>query len=438
MFHIHGGAFTSGTGNDPTFDGGSLASRGDVVLVDINYRLTTLGFLALNDGVTKGNFGFADQVVALDWVRANIHNFGGDADRITMLGQSAGAASIRAHLASPQSIGKFAAAIPMSNLAGSNYATTYSLYYTIPEEVTVAAEPILAATNCTNATSQLECLRQVPAFTLANMANVARFLVVDGTYLISDELQLSGKGPVANVHLMMGFMRDDGAAFIGFPTTTDVTTALNDDGFNASTVVPSGEFPQPAGSNTTLDVFNVTARVATDGEFRCLDQATAFAGAQNHLFKDIHFYEFNRSYQTPGFDPNAPACDAPITASRPFGDPDAEYFKCHSGELYFAFGNLLRMGLPLRDDNDLPFMQFTMDTWASFARTYDPNPDQGFLTARGFTNTSLELKTAGSWEPVTTSSFTLRELQWPSFQQGFREDTQCNVLGFPLSYYLNH
>lgn len=60
VFWIHGGAFTSGTGSDQTFDGGSLVSRGDVVVITINYRLGTLDFLALNDGVTNGNFGLAD------------------------------------------------------------------------------------------------------------------------------------------------------------------------------------------------------------------------------------------------------------------------------------------------------------------------------------------------------------------------------------------
>jgi len=64
----YGGAFTSGYSGDPTFDGDGLASRGDVVVVTINYRLGTLGFLALDDGETNGNFGLADQIVALDWV----------------------------------------------------------------------------------------------------------------------------------------------------------------------------------------------------------------------------------------------------------------------------------------------------------------------------------------------------------------------------------
>lgn len=60
MFWIHGGAFTGDTANDNVFDGGNIVSRGDVVLVAIDHRLGTLGFLALNDGDTRGKFGLAD------------------------------------------------------------------------------------------------------------------------------------------------------------------------------------------------------------------------------------------------------------------------------------------------------------------------------------------------------------------------------------------
>ena len=174
MFNIHGGNFSAGSGSDTSYDGGNLASRGDVVVVAINYRLTTLGFLALDDGVTNGNYGFADQIVALDWVQANIHNFGGNSDRITIMGQSAGASSVRALLASPKSIGKFAAAIPQSNVGGSNIASLDSLYYTIPEEVSISGNPILAATGCINATSHLDCLRAYDAQALAELSTVAK------------------------------------------------------------------------------------------------------------------------------------------------------------------------------------------------------------------------------------------------------------------------
>lgn len=72
VFWIHGGAFTSGSGSDPTVDGGNMVSRGDVVQVTINYRLSTLGFLAVPGTDIKGNYGIADQMIALKWVRQNI------------------------------------------------------------------------------------------------------------------------------------------------------------------------------------------------------------------------------------------------------------------------------------------------------------------------------------------------------------------------------
>lgn len=299
MFWIHGGAFTGGTGSDGTFDGGSFASRGDVVLVTINYRLTTLGFLSLNDGVIKGNYGLADQIIALEWVQQNIAAFGGDPDRVTIFGQSAGAASVRALLASPKAIGRFAAAIPMSNLAGADYATTYSLYYTPAEEVQIVGNKIVSEVNCTSALDVPACLRAIPAQTLVNLPDVARFLVVDGEILTSDQLQLTGRGPAAHVPTMWGHMRFDGAAFIGYPTSSqDVVSALQPIiGNQSAAAVKSGLFPLPSGPNSTLNVFNVTARITTDIEFRCLDQATAISAVKNSVFSSVYFYSFYRSYQ---------------------------------------------------------------------------------------------------------------------------------------------
>jgi carboxylesterase type B len=72
MFWIRGGTSAGGTANDQTFDGGNIASRGEVAMVAIKHRLSTLGFLALNDSVREGNFKFVDQINALDWVRNNI------------------------------------------------------------------------------------------------------------------------------------------------------------------------------------------------------------------------------------------------------------------------------------------------------------------------------------------------------------------------------
>ena len=103
---IHGGAYTGGWGYEPEFDGKVWAEKG-VVLVTVNYRLGIFGFLNhpfLADespNHVSGNYGILDQVAALKWVHANIAAFGGDPDNITILGQSAGAGSVKTLVSSP-------------------------------------------------------------------------------------------------------------------------------------------------------------------------------------------------------------------------------------------------------------------------------------------------------------------------------------------------
>jgi carboxylesterase type B len=434
MLWIHGGAFTGGTGSDPTFDGGNLASRGDVVVVTVNYRLGTLGFLALDDGKTNGNYGLADQITALEWVRRNIQDFGGDPDRVTIFGQSAGAGSVRALLASPAARGKFTGAIMQSNLGGLAYGTTYSKYYTIAQAMDVVGNTILNETNCTDAVSPVECLRQLPASTIANLADSARYLVVDGVYLRSSELDLTNPASTASVPLMIGTMRDDGAAMIEYPAVGQTLKSFLNDSDLPDSVAPSPLFPVPSTANATLDIFNTSSRIATDGMFRCIDEATAHTASRTHIFPDIYYYEFNRSYQMPGWSPNAPVCNAPITDEFPNGDPSQEYFKCHSGELFYVFGSFRRQGLPFRDEFDLPFGQYVLDSWASFARVARPTPDLAFLKARGYVNTTREIEATGSWEPFGKES-QLRLLRWPSGMRDLDELEQCRALELPLDYF---
>lgn len=98
---IHGGAYVNGSGSAPWYDGASLARRGDVVVVSVNYRLGVFGFWRSN------NLGLLDQIAALRWVRENIGAFGGDPGNVTIFGESAGGSSVVALMASPEASGLF-------------------------------------------------------------------------------------------------------------------------------------------------------------------------------------------------------------------------------------------------------------------------------------------------------------------------------------------
>lgn len=127
MVWIHGGGFTIGSGSLPAYHGSELAKNQNVVVVSINYRLGSLGFLRLcditNGGIcSTGNEGLFDQISALKWIKRYIHHFGGDNSNITLFGESAGAMSIACLLAMPQSKGLFHKAILQSG-AGHSYHT---------------------------------------------------------------------------------------------------------------------------------------------------------------------------------------------------------------------------------------------------------------------------------------------------------------------------
>ena len=119
MVWLHGGGYSSGSGQElPSYDGRNLADKGDVVVVTLNHRLNVLGFLDLSAYGEKyahsGNAGLLDLVAALDWVQANIANFGGDASNVTIFGQSGGGGKVSTLLATPSAKGKFHKAVIQS------------------------------------------------------------------------------------------------------------------------------------------------------------------------------------------------------------------------------------------------------------------------------------------------------------------------------------
>lgn len=118
LVYIHGGAYASGSGNDPLTNGAALAARGDVVVVTVTHRLNVFGYLYLERIDPRfpdsGNAGQLDLILALQWVRDHVAAFGGDAGNVTVLGQSGGGAKIATLLATPPAKGLFHKAITMS------------------------------------------------------------------------------------------------------------------------------------------------------------------------------------------------------------------------------------------------------------------------------------------------------------------------------------
>ena len=130
MVWLHGGGYSAGSGQElPGYDGANLARKGDVVVVTLNHRLNVLGFLDLSAYGEKyaqsGNVGLLDLVAALKWVHANIANFGGDPNNVTIFGQSGGGGKVSTLLATPAAKGLFQKAIVQS---GSMLRTMESSY----------------------------------------------------------------------------------------------------------------------------------------------------------------------------------------------------------------------------------------------------------------------------------------------------------------------
>lgn len=172
LFWIHGGGFTAGSSQElPSYDGENLAKKGDVVVVSINHRLNVLGFLDLSAYGEKykhsANVSIIDIRTALEWVKTNIGNFGGDAGNVTIFGQSGGGAKVNTLMAMPSAKGLFHKAI---NQSGSFRTSMKEKSFT--QEV--AAE-LLKMLNLSP--EQVDSLQKMPFDKLSTMADKAQNLV---------------------------------------------------------------------------------------------------------------------------------------------------------------------------------------------------------------------------------------------------------------------
>jgi carboxylesterase type B len=442
MFYIYGGGFTSGSGKNPNTDGTNIASRGDVVAVSTNYRVSNLGHLNLNDGVHNGNYGLGDIITALAWVKEHIAAFGGDATRITVYGESAGAVAVRALLASPKAKGLFSTAISQSGPAGltGNEGGFISHYDSLAYDYNTTTTKVLEETGCAKAKDALECLRQYNATELVNLKNVARGLIQDGQFLNVTHLPLDGSGLTKDVVIMTGTNRDElGVEFdMPSPNSTVSDVMANFAGrfgvpVAGLTPLTQGPFPVPP-NPSPADLLNLTIRLGTDGVYTCAEQATSFSAVRHSAFEAVYSFMFNRTYNPSGY--TKPHCGPSPSSAFPNGDPEhQEYFKCHAGEQMVVFGTIQRDGLPDRDGLDVPFMQLVMDYWTSFARNGNPNPSKEYLEARGYWSTLEQIGDVGPWNPATKDVPNLRLLQWDGRHINHTEVEQCKALGMDLDFW---
>lgn len=217
MVWIHGGAFMYGSGSAEWYDGTSFAQQGDLVLVTINYRLGPLGFLHLGEiggeeYAASGNCGLLDQVAALKWVRENIEAFGGDPERVTIFGESAGAMSIGTLLALPSAKGLFHQAILQSGAASSVNTV---------DEATRAANKLLDLLGVTS--DNLSMLEEIPVEQILKAANSLPPMtlkpVIDGTYLPHHPLYTLELGISKDIPIMIGTNLDEYRLFTHFDPT---------------------------------------------------------------------------------------------------------------------------------------------------------------------------------------------------------------------------
>jgi para-nitrobenzyl esterase len=216
MVWIHGGAFTLGSASDPWYDGTSFAAKHNIVVVTLNYRLGILGFVSLKDlagadaGYT-GNCGLLDQIAALQWVRENIAAFGGDPDKVTVMGESAGAISIGTLLGMPAAHGLFQRAVLQSG-AGSGMTTR--------PRATKVAQALLAKLGLE--TAQLATLAEVPLEALLKIQPelgrefggiLAYSPIIDGDTLPQHPSAMIAQGSAANVAILAGTNRDEWRLF---------------------------------------------------------------------------------------------------------------------------------------------------------------------------------------------------------------------------------
>jgi para-nitrobenzyl esterase len=360
MVWFHGGAHTSGQGHSEIFDGAQLAAQG-VLLVSINYRLGPLGFLAHpwladeSDQDSAGNYGLLDKVAALNWVRDNIAQFGGDANNVTIFGQSAGSQSVCSLMTSPMAEGLFHKAIGQSAACVGPPPRRDANGFE-------RGEQLVAATNAAN----LDALRAVSADDLlaasetTGWANASR-IVIDGWVLPEAQVEVFRRNEQHKMPLMLGslanegielFPRNDALSLAQFQAFAEQLVGSHAPDLIAAYQTELSQSPGHAHHAISTDLF-MTFGMRRWAQYSERSGAPTYLYFMDHVPPAFHLYMPE--------DPHLELEEGPRSSGA-----------YHSGDLAFVFGNTNHVGLHWQAD-DHRLSNAMVKYWTNFAKNGDPN-----------------------------------------------------------------
>ncbi|PKY00530.1 alpha/beta-hydrolase [Aspergillus campestris IBT 28561] len=408
--YFYGGAFTSGSASMVDYDGGNFASRSDVVIVTVNYRVGALGWLATGN-LTTGNYGTRDQILALRWVQSHIASFGGDPCHVTIFGQSAGGQSVVALLSSTAARGLFSGAIVQS-------APLDLPWFTRQVYADIVAPEIAKAIGCDedkhteSESALLSCLRAAPATSyLDNSTDIGDAIDATSKALGTDYLHVSKL--LASIEPLMPMIDDTGSGVIddqfhillannALPNRVPTLfTAATDE----AALYIAGSVPNLGATQTGLnlllsiafppdlakalikeDVFpinrsdpdgirNLGADALTHSEWSCPQSHLLDIAANNSIFPSLYEFQITNGHVQS-------TDDTPEVCS-----PNDNFnATCHTADVLPVWGTLnskTHSVDPYYDVRDILHSQLLHDVFGAFLRTRNPNPDPQFLRIRG-------------------------------------------------------
>lgn len=378
MVYIHGGGYELGTSITSASD--VLALQGVVVVV-IQYRLGPFGFLTTGDSASPGNYGMLDQVAALRWVKENIKNFGGNHNKVTIFGESAGGSSVSLHLLSPLSKDLVHQVIAESGVDLSPFAvqpTSFGLRF---------AKELAEKLNCPSSDhdAMVKCIREKDATDVQKAAALLRNKftdyttwgpVVDMNFLHDTPRNLRESGSFMKIPLMVCFTSHEGALFIGDMVNNSLELNKNLNGGVSPSLFKSFLTKLAHARNSgkeTADLiadameFVYTPWPDTNDKYALRSQLVDLIGdylfiAPSHEVADIHnrvapvyMYEFAQRAKT--------------TMA-----PEPWMGVVHAENIPFDFGiPLLPKFLPWYSEADRNVSLFIVTMYANFARSGDPS-----------------------------------------------------------------